>query len=116
MIELLSLLIASFLATSIGIGISSTASTAHENALMTKMNAKLDFKLAESRADADYKVAISDCKRKPASDKMHCLDEARNVDARLIVAAREKMNKAVTADAVPKTGPGLPSHLPLDYP
>jgi len=106
--ELLSILIASFLAISVGIGISSTTAKTQENALMTKTNAKLNFKLAENRADADYKVALSDCKRKPSLDKMRCLDDAKNVDAKLIVAAKEKMDKAVAAASVPKESLGTP--------
>lgn len=102
MIELLSILVAAFVATSMGIGIASTKAKTRENTVMTKTSAKLDFKLAENRADADYKVAISDCKRKPSPDKMRCLDAAKNVNAKLIVAAREKMDKAVTLASAPK--------------
>ena len=102
MTELLSILIASIFATVIGIGVSSTASRTQGKALMTKMNAKLDFKLAESRADADYKAAISACRRKTSIDKMRCLDDAKNVNATLIVAAREKMDRAVALASVPK--------------
>jgi len=102
MIELLSILVAAFVATSMGIGIASTKAKTQENMVMTKTSAKLDFKLAENRADADYKVAIADCKRKPSADKMRCLDAAKNVNAKLIVAAREKMDKAVTLASVPK--------------
>lgn len=102
MIELLSILIASFLATSIGIGIPSTKAKPQQNAVMTKASAKLDFKLAENRADADYKIAISDCKRKLSLEKTRCLNDAKNVNARLIVAARVKMEKALTLASGPK--------------
>jgi hypothetical protein len=106
MIEMLSILIVSFLATSIGIGLSNTTTKAQENALMTKTNARLNFKLAENRADADYKAAISDCRAKPSLDKRRCLDDAKNLNARLIVAAREKMDKALTVVSVPEESAG----------
>jgi hypothetical protein len=102
MVELLSLLIASFLATSIGIGVLTARGKVQDDRATAKMNAKLDFKHAENRADADYKIAISVCKKKSPPDKMRCLDDAKNVNARLLLAAKEKMDKVVTEAAMPK--------------
>ena len=92
MSELLAVVIASLFLVSIGSGISSVRSREGE---ITKRSVKLDFKVAENRANAHYKFAISECKKQSSSDRMPCLDAAKIVNGKLIVAAREKMDKAL---------------------
>jgi len=99
MTELMSVLIASLLAASIGIGV---ISKVPENGITAKMNARIDFKQAENTADADYKLTIAACRKKPHLDKQPCLTEAKTVNGKLIVAARARMDEALSGVSGPK--------------
>ncbi len=101
MSELFSILFAAIFASSIGLDGAAERSAkaeikAEQHGVMEKkLSARLDFKQAENRANADYKASISVCRKKPAAEKKACLEEAKTINEKAIVAAKEKMDKAV---------------------
>ena len=103
MSELLAILIASLFLVTIGSGISSLKAKASgdSDSVITRRGAKLDFKVAENRANAHYKFAIAECKKQSSPDKAPCLEAAKIVNGKVIVAAREKMDKALAEPFVP---------------
>lgn len=101
MSELLAFVIASVFLVSIGSDLSNMKAKGSADGVMTKRSAKLDFKVAENRTNAHYKFAISECKKGTSLDKMPCLDAAKLVNVKLIVAAKAKMDKTLAEPFVP---------------
>jgi hypothetical protein len=100
---LLATIIASLFLVTVGSGISTVRAKAlgDNDSEMTKRGARLDFKVAENRANAHYKFAISECKKQSSPDRTPCLDAAKAVNGKLIVAAKEQMDKTLAAPFMP---------------
>jgi len=102
MSELLSILFAAVFASSMGLNHAAAGNTKLEqNGERTgQLNARLGFKQAENKANAEYKASIVDCRTKPSSEKKVCLDEAKAVNAKTIVALKQTAITATTSSVV----------------
>jgi vacuolar-type H+-ATPase subunit H len=95
MTELLSILIASIFAASIGLR-ADTGGDGRSSAKEARYEARTSFKDAEKSANADYKVAIADCRKKKSADRPACLSVAQTTNAEKIVAAKATMDRILT--------------------
>ena len=91
MSELLSILFAAIFASSMGLNNVAAGNTETEpnGEKMGQSNTRLDFKQAENKANREYQASIADCRKKPSSKKRACLDEAKAVNEKAIVAAKQ---------------------------
>lgn len=91
MSELLSILFAAIFASSMGLNHAAADNKKTEQNVekLGPSNARLDFKQAENTANSVYKTSIIDCKKKPFSEKKICLDKAKAVNEKTIVAAKQ---------------------------
>lgn len=98
MTELLSILIASIFAASIGLHADTggDGKDGRSSAKEARYEARTSFKDAERNANADYKVAIADCRKKKAADRPACLSVAKTANAETIVAAKATMDRILT--------------------
>lgn len=101
MSELLSILFAAIFASSMGLHhvASENTKTGQNGENMAQLSARLSFKQTEIKANSDYKGAIVDCKKKPSSEKKVCLEEAKALNVKTIVAAKQNAAIATHASA-----------------
>lgn len=72
--------------------------------------ARTNVKHLQQNADAVYKAAIADCRKKPSLERHACLENARAINDRAILEARAADEKAVvgvTADYSAKLSYGV---------
>jgi len=101
MSELLSILLAAIVASSMGLHHAAADNTKTEQSRekLGPSNTRLDFKQAENIANSAYKASIIDCKKKPSSEKRVCLDEAKAVNEKSIVAAKQRVITVTASSA-----------------
>ena len=102
MSELLSILFAAIFVSSMSLNHSAAdnTKTGQNGEQIVQLNARLGFKQAENKANSEYKASIVDCRKKPSSEKKVCLDEAKAVNAKTIVALKQTAITATTSSVV----------------
>lgn len=73
----------------------------------TRVDARIEFKRAENKANAGYQSAIADCKKMPVAEKHGCLDSARAANDDAIADAKAANEKTVADAVAAAAAPGL---------
>ena len=101
MSELVSILFAAIFASSMGLNHAAAGNMKTEPNVERPglLNVRPDFKHAENIANLVYKASIVACKKKPASEKAVCLNEAKTVNEKAIAAAKQTATTTTASSA-----------------